>query len=329
MEMLDDGLQGNITAIKKSMSEGGVLHQIASDLSRTRGLSIDEVGDVIHPPKEAKTPRWQMIENAREELNSKYVEHEGSILKLATAAGIRLQSTMNRQSIKKIDSERALIIAEGGANDTFIVRPAIAQSVISRAGLENNLYVIGSPNRKIDQKRTDGTPNPEHQKVTAHFRGIKGLIDIENYDSLTEYSTTIYTAMQRGYGFTDSYDPSNFNAMPDVVKMSNGKDKRYVTRAINTEQGVGIILSQLETSTKHQLVFATSGLYRTKLALQALQIAQTFPDKILKPAVVFGDELGFEVQDLGRTITTPNRSAVNYVPELVIASRIATKLGLM
>jgi hypothetical protein len=338
--MSEFGKQASLIEIRAAHTEdahrsGGILHRIASSAIQGSELGHRHVGDIILPPKqqdEKYKARWELLEGAKEIIKAGSMAETEAIYQLAEFLDIRKPESISESDIARIDPQKAVWMAEGGANRTSVVRRQLAfeaiQKIYGEQAPEQAVYQFGS-DRAIPRQRND-QPNAEYsiaQEIAGDF--------LPKDDSLTEFDLNVASAQQAGYELVkempqDSTPQSierlivlQKTASPRLVMVQPKKDKGGLVDGIHaahelvSAEQAGMFLAE----PYFQPVIATNGQYRAKDEHQAVEWSHSQGIAILPP-VALGDEPGFSVRHNGKEIVTAERPPMVYVNEMVILHRL-------
>lgn len=332
-EIPKETLSGQVTAAELALRPTGVLGQIAEKLVHGEGvnvaLSSEEAGDVLLPNRDATTPRWRLLEGAPQQRVALYEANRDQIFRTAREVGILQDESLPDGALECINLSNAVWIVEGGANKTHLVRPELAFRAMEKLGIDERRAVFEiNGSRAIPRTRADSTENPEY-KISM------GLAPdyLKDGDALTEFGVKRAVALQQGYEVVSDVTTEDFAR---VLRLKNEHNERVIIQPmLKNEQGVEAGLTVVDALLRHeggqslegrQIVGATNGQYRTKLALQVRHWAKKHATGI-DGVVVLGDEAGFTLGHLGQEHTTLVRSAALYANEIVIIERASRKLA--
>jgi hypothetical protein len=329
-----DIYQPNIEAVESALSEGGVLHNIARQLTDFGGpLTNEEVGDILLPQKDTTNPRWVMRDGVDGIKKDLYEQNEQAIADLARTAGILQDESLPQNVLEQIDRSNVLTIVETGSNKTFVVRPALAEAALSAVGLNSSIYIATTSNM-IDLTLKDGKPNPAHKIISDLAPGY-----LDSTRDFSEFQAAVAVAMQSGYNVADSRNYIAHAEQRTLSRIDQSTNSEYLRKIVRPYQnskvpkgflGTLSFLLHCEEKGKNllegkQLLLVTNGQYRTKLGMMASKWAMANNVELAGNPIVTGDEAGFSVNHLGQDIVTAQRKANTYIPELVVIYRINRK----
>lgn len=318
--------------VEDALRPGGVANDIAlSALERSEGeddpeLSAHEAGLVIMPPKkqgEANDARWVLAETAKDAVKAGAAEHEETIFELADRLDMRRANgeSISGQDLARIMSDRAIFLAEGGANRTSVTRRGIAIDAVRQLYGENaveaTIYQSGSE-RAIPRERS-GKPNSEY-KVATEIAGRH--LPAEGDDSLTEFGLNVASALQDGYRIVA--EARGGEAARTVVYMQKDGYPNLLQFQPYADKGgmddIMTSLAHLNDLDGKQIVVGTNGQYRPYAEQQIAKWAsQNGID--MEPPVAVGDEAGYTVEHDGKVLETAKRPALTYLNEMVVLER--------
>lgn len=311
--------------ITEAFAPGGLAYALSQvALAGEQVLNAGEVGDVIMPPKrpgEDYQARWQLVEGAPKVIREEADRRREEIFALAANLGMRQETSLSDDRLKRIDPAKAIWLVEGGANRTSVVRRALAISAMRHFYKEDDLFYrplfqFGG-DRPIPQLRQDGNQNREYgvaREIASDY--------LPGADSLTEFDLNVASALQAGY-----------TEVTSTIVRAEAKRETLLHRAdspmlvlVQPEKEEGGLKDAFRHIGKRtylagrQFVIATNGQYVPKDELQAEQAAHKLGVTMLPP-VALGDEPGFEVEHNGTTIVTAERKPVVYINEFVVLWR--------
>lgn len=278
------GILGSLVAMRVTNSA----ELIAGETSQV----LKDIAEVLQPKANSEKIRW-IGELKASEVKP---EEEPIIFYLADEFGLRLPVDHELPAVKD-----PLLIVEGGANRTSVVRRKLAEEML---GGENGgvIYQLGSPNRLITPTRKDKddnvVENAEYKVITAS--DICGDLDGK---TISEFDVNVASAISNGYEFVDDSDNS-------CLVLRKGNITLIAIKALGLEDGVET-LDRSGLIEGRNVVVCTNGQYRTKAIIQAEHTLNSLGVST-ESITAIGDETG-------------NRNAKIYSAELAVVLRELAK----
>ena len=341
-----EALHNQIDAAEMALRPNGVLNEVAAQIARpeTGQLTPDEAADILLPQKDSGTPRWELVDNAGDLKRTLIDERAEEVFMVATAAGMRQDKTLPRDTLSELYPDISVCVVESGANRTPLIRPEIARQIIDKAGLDRRIWEpVGD--RVIPRLRSNGSINPEHaiaREIAPNLPGgditefdiKKAVIETLGYREfdgpwIDERSMVIDGLSRAGVFYAPYYD--------EIGEIDNRPDRFVLQPLRNKERGLQAGLTATHNILKESdltnqlglaqkfLVLVTNGQYRTKIKMHALEWAKKH-EIPLRGVTAFGDEAGFTVNHLNRQYVTAERGPMVYANEIVVIHRLGQRL---
>lgn len=184
------------TMLQAEIQEDTILHQLIA--KRYSGFNFSTQGDGplfgraadILAPYDRTAPRWELLHRESRVLTD---EEEQYFIGLARRVGM-ITTAGFHAAIKALPNTEKVIYAEGGANETSVVRSENACDLA-----DNDPSVIvrqGGSGRRIPKYLYNGQPNPEYEVVTSE-RVAGGVLPPAM--AYSEHQVNVASALQRGW----------------------------------------------------------------------------------------------------------------------------------
>lgn len=317
--------------LENACRPGGTMYEIASNMVTAEGgLTPIEVAEAIRPstkPGQVPKTRWQRLEEVGDVLNGMIDHNEREILALADTMGLRDPLSITEERKARVVKNHAVIIVEGGAGKTSVVRRGLAvelaKELYGDAASSMTIYQLGS-GRSITPLGKDGSPNKEHELARTIAGG-----NLADGDPFTEFDVCVATAKAGGYEVKTTELPEEEKEVHGVEKIvyahrpgesqlviiqpyvPSGSKTQGLKNGFTALHKLGVLVDG------SQPIPVTSGQYRTKDEVQARTWA-TEGGVGIKPPVAFGDEAGFATVHAGVKHVTAARSTAAYLQELAV-----------
>jgi hypothetical protein len=277
-----------------SIRQGGLGSLLASRVENPDTVITDvdstlllNVAEVLKPSATSDVVRWVEQHNLAEVPK----EQEPIVFNLADEFGLRMPVDHELPLI-----EDPLVIVEGGANRTSVVRRNLAEEMLAETG--GIFYQLGSPNRLIapTRKDKDGNeiPNQEYKVIASD--DICG--DLEGR-TVSEFDVNVASAITGGYEIED-------DASDTHIVLKKGNLILVAVRSHGLKDGISK-LAESGVIDGRNVVVATNGQYRTKDIIQTEKVLNGLNVQA-ESVTSIGDETG-------------TRGAKIYIAELAVVLR--------